>query len=195
VTSVASDGSVNCSHVDDDDAEQGRDCSSPEVGCKCYGWTNQSKPVLPLINGPKLITGLTAIIHMDQGVVSHIMWDSQCNLCQGRNDGTMTCLPDWSRAVCQDQNGWSGGGQQACVDCYLDLDPTKCRDEACAPTVFVAWEGTDSNGMPLLSSGGILSRFQQYSLNGVYDELRDEILEVPDTRRRLADAWQSASGQ
>ena len=56
----------------------------------------------------------------------------------------------------------------------------------------MAWEGTDGHGMPLLSSGGILSRFQQYSLSGVYDEFRDEILEVPNgptNGRRLADAW------
>jgi len=185
VTAVGADGSFNCTHAaGGSDAAAASDCDSAAVGCACYGWANQSKPTLTAAHGgAKLIAGLTAIIHVAEGAVTHVMWDSGCNLCQGRNDGSMTCHPDQSRAVCKSQDGWTQSGEAGeCADCYLAIDPATCRDEACAPTIYVAWEGTDKHGMPLLSAGGILSRFQQYSLNGVYDELRDEIMEVPDSR-------------
>ncbi|KAL1518405.1 hypothetical protein AB1Y20_002699 [Prymnesium parvum] len=191
VSAVGDDGSVNCTTAANGAAAlPDNECSSAAVGCACFGWINQSKPVIT----PewKLSTALTAIIHMKDGIVTHIAWDSQCNLCQGRNDGSMTCQPDGSDALCTNQNGWGeapgGGGPGPCTDCYLELDPATCNDASCAPTVYVAWEGTDANGMPLLSGGAILSRFQAFSLNGVYDELVDEVREV-GTRRRLADAW------
>lgn len=293
VTEVGSDGGVNCTPASRSDppplpADQ---CGTPAVGCVCYGWTNHSKPTVT--RQWRLSTGLTAIIHMRGGVVSHIAWDSQCNLCQGRNDGSMTCGEDSSRAVvrstppptpylttsvasllspslgfpspplppspssipflnpstpsppclppspplpplltppsrpslphlspispsfppgtspflnslspsypssfprspsysssypcspspspspfpfwpsvndnvatqCTNQNGWgqTGGEPGPCGDCYLQLDPASCIDDSCAPTVYVAWEGTDANGMPLLSGGESLRRLQ-----------------------------------
>jgi len=160
-----------------------KDCGNPKVGCKCYGWINHSKPTLRPYTA-QLVTALTAIIHMDQGIVTHIAWDSQCNLCRRQYDatvGAMQCHPDGTHAVCTNQDGWSGissSNAEACQDCYVLLDPASCNDASCAPTVYVAWEGTDGHGMPLLSSGGILSRFQQYSLQGVYDDLKDEVLDV-----------------
>lgn len=177
VTGVIDNNNVNCSYVEGVVPRPASECKDAAVGCTCYGWVNQSKPVLS-IAGWRLITGLTAIIHMKMGEVTHIMWDSQCNLCQGRNDGSLACFDDSTRSVCKD--GWGGAGSEGpCKDCYFNLDPATCKDEACAPTVYVAWEGTDANGQPLLSAGAIISRFQQYSLDGLYDELRDEVLQVP----------------
>eukprot|EP00966_Prymnesium_polylepis_P330827 7386436-Prymnesium_polylepis.1 len=101
VTAVGADGSFNCTHAaGGSDAAAASDCDSAAVGCACYGWANQSKPTLTAAHGgAKLIAGLTAIIHVAEGAVTHVMWDSGCNLCQGRNDGSMTCHPDQSRAV------------------------------------------------------------------------------------------------
>ena len=56
------------------------ECPVASVGCPCYGWTAHTKPTVRYDN--KLIAALTAIVHMNDGHVTHIAWDSNCNLVQ-----------------------------------------------------------------------------------------------------------------
>ena len=50
-------------------------------GKTCYGWAEHNKPVMYHPTANQISTGLTAIVHLDMGRVSRIMWDSSCNLC------------------------------------------------------------------------------------------------------------------
>ena len=130
------------------------DASSGSSAPRCYGWTTHNKPVIT--RASQLSSGLTAIVHLDMGVVNRIVWDSGCNLCR-EPTAEVTCLPDHSNISCV-------GGE--CTDCYAQLAERSCTaaDEVCAPRVYVAWLGTDKHGQPLLSAGSVFSRFQQHSV-------------------------------
>jgi hypothetical protein len=59
--------------------------SSPEeaaaaaaAGTVCYGWAPHDK--LVVLPNNQLATGLTAVIHLELGVVNRVQWDSSCNL-------------------------------------------------------------------------------------------------------------------
>ena len=62
-----------------------------ESGNGCYGWRHHNKPLVT--EGGRLIQSLTALVHVDMGKISYIMWDSNCNLCSGRSD-TVSCMGD-----------------------------------------------------------------------------------------------------
>jgi hypothetical protein len=49
------------------------------VPATCYGWRPHNKPLINKIF--ELAAGLTAVIHVNLGVVTRIVWDSSCNLC------------------------------------------------------------------------------------------------------------------
>jgi len=141
------------------------DTSSGSSAPRCYGWTVHNKPAITRAN--QMSSGLTAIIHLDMGVVNRIVWDSGCNLC--REETTeVTCLPDQSNISCV-------GGE--CTDCYAQLQGRTCTaaDEVCAPRVYVAWLGTDRHGQPLLSAGSVFSRFQQHSVSKFANKVIGEV--------------------
>jgi len=134
----------------------------------CYGWAEHNKPVVT----PDfyLSTGLTVIIHLDQGVVNRMVWDSSCNLCAHGGSDEVSCEWDRSNTTCPGESG-------QCSDCYAHLLPGACGADAtvCTPKIYVAWLGTDKHGQPLLSAGSVLSRFAEYALAGVTNLVVDEI--------------------
>lgn len=138
----------------------------------CYGWALHNKPV---VNEDNLLsTGITAIVHLENGDVNRVVWDVGCNLCPP-NKGELQCLPDNTSAVC------SSDGDGECVDCYLSIG-NQCGlgQHLCAPIVYLAWVGTDRNGTPMTSAGKILSRFADYSLQPVYDDLYKQVERVTE---------------
>ena len=132
----------------------------------CYGWAEHNKPVITRNN--MISKGMTAIVHLDMGVVTRIMWDSSCNLCGESAGAQLSCDADGTNVTCV--NG-------PCMDCYAQLQAGGCgvQTEVCAPKVYVAWLGTDVHGQPLLSAGSVLSRFQAYSVRGVTDTIASEV--------------------
>ena len=138
-------------------------------GKRCYGWITHNKPVIT--EDFDLSNGLTAIVHLEKGVVNRIVWDSSCNLCKARST-VVTCLHDRTDIVCP------GGGQ--CKDCYARIPQNGCTSESevCAPHVYVAWLGTDRMGTPMLSAGSVLSRFAEGSLAQFGDQLYEDIQEL-----------------
>merc|ERR1711964_607755 len=124
----------------------------------------------------KLITSITALIHVEMGVINRIMWDSNCNLCAGKSD-TMSCQPDNSSVTCS--SSWWGGHAVNCTDCYRDISATcSSGGDGCAPTVYFAWVGTDKHGQNMLSAGRVISRFSQGSLKGITDAFAEKIDEL-----------------
>ena len=143
------------------------DCNATEglTGSTCFGWTEHNKPVIT--PDFELSTGLTAIIHLDRGKVNRIVWDSSCNLCPSRLTDVV-CNWDQTEIECVDGR---------CSDCYAKLTAGSCStdSEICAPSVYLAWVGTDSNGSPLLSAGSVLSRFAEGAVAGIGNQLYDDV--------------------
>jgi len=146
----------------------------PADAVVCYGWTEHNKPVVT----PDfwLSTGLTVIVHLDQGVVNRIVWDSSCNLCGSTSDADVTCRWDQSNITC------SGGEANSCSDCYVQLTPGTCHasSDVCSPHIYVAWVGTDKHGQPLLSAGSVLSRFADFAVAGVTNAIIEEVTKLAD---------------
>eukprot|EP00792_Barthelona_sp_PAP020_P003971 TRINITY_DN1797_c0_g2_i1.p1 TRINITY_DN1797_c0_g2~~TRINITY_DN1797_c0_g2_i1.p1 ORF type:complete len:233 (-),score=43.29 TRINITY_DN1797_c0_g2_i1:3-674(-) len=86
------------------------------------------------------------IITLNEGVPYAITFDELCDRCKD------TCL---------------GGG---CPIQYSDRDCTKNR---CNPKAYVAFYGTDSAGKSLMSSANLISRLQNFSINGLVDQGHD----------------------
>jgi hypothetical protein len=145
-----------------------------DPGKRCYGWITHNKPVIT--EDFDLSNGLTAIVHLEKGVVNRIVWDSSCNLCKARST-VVTCLHDRTDIVCP-------GGEQ-CKDCYARIPQNGCTSESevCAPHVYVAWLGTDRMGTPMLSAGSVLSRFAEGSLAQFGDQLYADIQELGQSCR------------
>mmetsp|Transcript_10907 Transcript_10907/g.21213 ORF Transcript_10907/g.21213 Transcript_10907/m.21213 type:complete len:301 (+) Transcript_10907:235-1137(+) len=135
----------------------------------CYGWALHNKPVANPDN--YLSTGLTAIVHLADGEVTRVVWDVGCTLCP-EHQQELSCLADNTSIVCSSD----GGG---CSDCYLPIGE-RCGSgqHACAPKLYVAWVGTDSNGVPMTSAGQIISQYSQYSLQPVYNDLYKQVEDV-----------------
>jgi len=147
-------------------------CNATEglEGSTCYGWTQHNKPVIT--EDFELASGLTVIVHLDHGRVNRLVWDSSCNLCPSRKQDVV-CMWDRTDIACVDGR---------CSDCYAKLPPGGCtRDsEVCAPSVYIAWVGTDAKGSPLLSGGSVLSRFAQGSVAGIGNQLYDDVRNLED---------------
>jgi len=140
----------------------------------CIGWRLHNKPLLT--RGGRLISSITAIIHVDMGVIKSVMWDSSCNLCPGRDDG-LRCMEDNTTVVCS--SSWWGGSAVNCSDCYADITMTcGAGGSGCAPKIYFAWVGTDKHGQNMLSAGRVLSRFAGGSVQGAVNVVEDKVAEV-----------------
>jgi len=184
------DGATLCVvNAADDAADGGGSGRAPAIGVSaanvtervCYGWQAHDKPLVGYgPYGAMLASGLTAIVHLNMGEVSRVVWDDGCSLCSTGADSAdaLVCLPDNTSSVCS-----SGGAPAACTDCYLRLsgcdaagtaadpaaaDPAAVR--ACAPTVHLAWIGTDARGRPMRSGGKVFSRFRAYNLQATVSD-------------------------
>tara|TARA_B110001452_G_scaffold263337_1_gene264635 strand:- start:230 stop:997 length:768 start_codon:yes stop_codon:yes gene_type:complete len=68
----------------------------------CYGWRYHNKPLVT--EGGRVVQSLTALVHVDMGEISYIMWDSNCNLCPGRSN-TVSCMGDNSSVAVRERPG------------------------------------------------------------------------------------------
>ena len=71
--------------------------------------TLHNKPNILRTN--QIASGLTAIIHLEMGIVNRIVWDSSCTLCP-ESTAEVACLSDRTDVSCV-------GGM--CKDCYAQL--------------------------------------------------------------------------
>jgi len=164
----------------------------------CYGWQKHEKPLVAY-GGGMLTAGLTAIIHLDRGEVKRIVWDDGCWLCDpgSNNVHAFSCLPDNTTNVCSND-----GVPGACTDCYLSL-ADNCSGSvggapgtqlSCAPTIHIAWIGTDGRGRPMRSAGKVFSRFRAYNVQASIENIYGSIVTTFNhlTGARSADASPSS---
>jgi hypothetical protein len=101
----------------------------------------------------KVYPHLTAVITVNEGVVTGITWDNACVFC--------------SAEECQDNTyGFDGGlateeeAQQPVGACSISVPECKDSEKAeCDLLLYVVWTGTDSNGRDFTSSANRFSAF------------------------------------
>ena len=109
---------------------------------------------------------LTAIINLDQGVVTGITFDNGCVLC----DNSDRCVENTYNYL-----GEPYAGVGATSDCFLTdaecATNSQVDPKACQLTVYVTWTGTDAKGNYLTSSSRRFSLFSSYSVNSYVNGL------------------------
>lgn len=98
----------------------------------------------------KIYPFLTAIINVDNGVVTGITWDDACVFCPNRDCDEITY--DYNGDLQTQQT--SG---QPSAGCFLET--SSCKDRACDLLLYVVWTGTDSGGRAFQSSAYRFSAF------------------------------------
>lgn len=108
-----------------------------------FDWIEHTKP---LVRGGSVVPFLTAIVHMRDGVVQRVQWDSGCHTCSSAN--SVECVPDGTDVVCG-----SGSEPLGCSDCAASITDQCTSSTSCIPRVYIAWIGSDVNGVPCNSAG------------------------------------------
>lgn len=116
---------------------------------------------------------LTAIINLEQGVVTGITFDNGCVLC----DNSERCVENT-----YDYLGQPYEGVGATSDCFLTdaecATNSQVDPKACQLSVYVTWTGTDAKGHYLTSSSRRFSLFSAYSVNSYVNGLLKGIKDV-----------------
>lgn len=106
--------------------------------------------------GNRTVPYFTAIIHLKDGQVTEITWESNCFGC---SDGSQCTSKVWNDALGAN-NGF-------------------CSQQGCASNgdikVFLAWVGTDSSGNFLTSAGSTMSNFRRFSAYKAYEDFVKKI--------------------
>jgi len=102
-----------------------------------------------------LLVGMRAItVKMEEGKMTDIFWDDTCAGCSADK-----CIEDSCSSVIADL-------RPTCTD----KDQLKKDPYHCGLKIYLAWTGTDREGMALSSYGSLPSRFQKYSfIASAYD--------------------------
>jgi len=108
-------------------------------------------------NNNKIFPFLTAIVTVNEGIVTGITWDNACVFC--------------SKNECQDNTYDFNGdmateeeAQQPVGACSIAVNECKNSDKAeCDLLLYVVWTGTDSNGRDFKSSANRFSAFPKQS--------------------------------
>jgi len=111
----------------------------------------------------KIYPYLTAVITVNEGVVTGITWDNACVFC--------------SPEECQD-NTYGYDGKLATEEealqpigaCSMPILECKTSDKAkCDLLLYVVWAGTDSNGRDFTSSANRFSAFPKQTFSDMFD--------------------------
>lgn len=143
----------------------------------------------------KIYPHLTAIINVDDGVVTGITWDDACIFCGGLECDEITY--DYN-GVLQDRDSAeqpTGGCGMTLQECNTKLSGTGNEGQACDLTLYVVWTGSDKDGRALLSSANRFSAFPAQELRDrLTRNLPDQVLDPPtipgtggDTNNRKRD--------
>jgi len=130
---------------------------------------------------------LTAIISVEDGIVTGITWDNACIFCSGIGDACQENTYNYNGV----QQTQSSAGQET-KGCFYTKDecdnsePTETGGTICDVTVYVVWSGTDADGKALQSQAYRFSEFPA-------QELSDRITQLIPGRRELKNE-EAASG-
>ena len=97
---------------------------------------------------------------MKKGEITELVWDNACYGCDDK------CEQNIKIHSLLDRNK-----TMTYSNCY---DTTNnCNNNACDPKFYITWFGTDKNGNQLKSSNLALSKFKKYSVNSLYNSVKN----------------------
>ncbi|OEL35041.1 hypothetical protein BAE44_0003940 [Dichanthelium oligosanthes] len=105
-------------------------------------------------NNTYTVTGFTLVLEFQKGRLQNLFWkDGDCRSCSGRSDF-------------------------ACVDKSCAIKTTSCKGKGgqvdCSPGIQLAFSGTDKHEA-VLNSWYEVSKLRQYSLFGLFSNLKDSL--------------------
>ena len=99
---------------------------------------------------------------MKKGEITELVWDNACYGCDDK------CEQNISIKSLLDKNK-----KMTYNNCY-ENDMNSCKsNNACDPKFYITWFGTDKNGNQLKSSNLALSKFKKYSVNSLYNSVKN----------------------
>ena len=99
---------------------------------------------------------------MKKGEITELVWDNACYGCDDKCEQNikMHSLLDNNKTMTYS-------------NCYEDDTMNNCNNNACDPKFYITWFGTDKNGNQLKSSNLALSKFKKYSVNSLYNSVKN----------------------
>ena len=99
---------------------------------------------------------------MKKGEITELVWDNACYGCDDKCEQNikMHSLLDNNKTMTYS-------------NCYEDVTTNNCNNNACDPKFYITWFGTDKNGNQLKSSNLALSKFKKYSVNSLYNSVKN----------------------
>ena len=99
---------------------------------------------------------------MKKGEITELVWDNACYGCDDK------CEQNIKIHSLLDNNK-----TMTYSNCYEDDTTNNCNNNACDPKFYITWFGTDKNGNQLKSSNLALSKFKKYSVNSLYNSVKN----------------------
>lgn len=116
------------------------------------------------VTNKRIFPFLTAIMSVDKGIVTSVIWDDACVFCGGLGE----CVENTYNFDGVPQN--SSSAEQVTQSCFLttkDCDELLTGDPAstsCDITLYTVWTGTDADGKALQSQAYRFSAFPAQQL-------------------------------
>ena len=96
-----------------------------------------------------------------KGVITELVWDNACYGCDDKCEENIEMNSELDKSKKMTYN-----------NCY-ENDTNNCKNNGCDPKFYVTWFGTDKNDNQLKSANLALSKFKQYSINSLYDSVKN----------------------
>lgn len=116
-----------------------------------------------------VFTVMTAIIHVENGVVQSISWDDNCNTCLSNcADNSVMVTYGTLELITEETEVYNVYHGENCYEPRSDCDQEGAN---CDLQIFVVWSGTDVRGRVFESSNVRMTRFQSGSVESIIHTL------------------------
>ena len=100
---------------------------------------------------------------MEEGKIYEIVWDNGCFDCTNNCQENIVTSSVFNSTITQTYE-----------NCYETETCTSDNQVSnCDPKFYITWFGTDKNGNQLKSANLALSKFKHYSINSLYDSVKN----------------------
>ena len=101
---------------------------------------------------------------MEEGKIYDVVWDNGCFDCDDNCNNEIVSYSVFNSTINQNYE-----------NCYENITSCKASSDTntCDPKFYVTWFGTDKNGNQLKSANLALSKFKHYSINSLYDSVKN----------------------
>ena len=108
----------------------------------------------------KVFTIFSIVVKVKKGLITELVWDNACYGCDDKCETDITSISEIN-----------SNKTMTYSNCYENDD--KCANNGCDPKFYITWFGTDKNGNQLKSANLALSKFKHYSINSLYDSVKN----------------------